>query len=310
MASSKKKVGKTKAKKKPELKAKKTAAAKTKKQSQKKIAKKPAAAASKKQNKSKAAAKPEISWQIWVLVAVAVLAFFAVYSFPPIAQDYAYHNFADNRLCLNIPNFGNVLSNLPFAIFGIMGLIALHKNKLLKREEKFTWQVFFVGAALVAVGSAVYHLSPNNKSLVWDRLPMTVSFMALFTIVIAERINERIGYNFLPFLLALGLGSVLYWDHTESAGMGDLRPYVLVQFLPIAIIPLIFILFKARYTGTCYFLYTLGWYVLAKILEFMDWQIFTMTSGMISGHTLKHLAASMAILSLVQYITNRKPLKK
>ena len=41
---------------------------------------------------------------------------------PPIAQDPTYHQFADQRTLLGIPNFWNVVSNLPFVLVGAMGL--------------------------------------------------------------------------------------------------------------------------------------------------------------------------------------------
>jgi len=41
---------------------------------------------------------------------------------PPIAQDPSYHQFADQRTLLGIPNFWNVVSNLPFVLVGTMGL--------------------------------------------------------------------------------------------------------------------------------------------------------------------------------------------
>jgi hypothetical protein len=41
---------------------------------------------------------------------------------PPIPQDPSYHQFADQRTLLGIPNFWNVVSNLPFVLVGAIGL--------------------------------------------------------------------------------------------------------------------------------------------------------------------------------------------
>src|SRR5215472_12695351 len=52
------------------------------------------------------------------LAAIAVLAMLFV---PPIHQDPAYHHFADQRTLFGIPNFFNVVSNLPFLFVAIWG---------------------------------------------------------------------------------------------------------------------------------------------------------------------------------------------
>src|SRR5271169_2658193 len=134
----------------------------------------------------------------------------------------------------------------------------------------------------VAVGSACYHLCPNNQTLVWDRLPMTVAFMSLLALVIGDRIGARAGRWLLRPLVVLGAGSVLWWRFTEAAGRGDLRLYALVQFLPMLAIPVMLLLFPARYTGTADFGWTLGWYALAKVFELLDRQIFAI-GGVVSG---------------------------
>lgn len=104
--------------------------------------------------------------------------------------------------------------------------------------------VFFVGIFLTGIGSTYYHLNPSNETLFWDRLPMTISFMAFFTIVISEFISKKLGTNLFIPLLTSGIFSLLYWQITESKGVGDLRFYVLVQFLPIILISAILIIYK------------------------------------------------------------------
>ena len=135
---------------------------------------------------------------------------------------------------------------------------------------------------------------------------MTLVFMAFFSTIIAERIHLKLGLTLLPVLLAVGIGSVIYWSVTESAGRGDLRPYALVQFLPVLIIPVILILFKPKYTGVRYLIEVIAWYGLAKIFELFDVWIYAFTHHLISGHTLKHLAAALAVFGLVKYIRYRR----
>lgn len=245
----------------------------------------------------------EYTKSVFLLCALTVVIIGAVFFLPPIAQDLAYHDFADKRAFLGIPNFGDVVGNAPFAIVGILGLalLARIKNSFADRAAYRLWQVFFAGVFLVAFGSGYYHWAPDNHTLVWDRLPMTIAFMSLFSLIIMRHINRRAGlYLFLPLLLT-GIGSVFYWDYTEAQGAGDLRLYALVQFLPMILIPLILWLFPAKESGMRYLLYTLGFYVLAKVLEHFDEGFFTIFGGMVSGHTLKHLAAAAAVACLLPY---------
>ena len=176
------------------------------------------------------------------------------------------------------------------------------------KGERIPWQVFFIGAFLVGFGSGYYHWEPNNQTLVWDRLPMTIAFMSFFSVVIMEHMNEKRGLQLLPILLILGAASAFYWDHTETLGNGDLRPYALVQFLPMMLIPLMFWLLPARYSGLKYLGYGLFWYVLAKVLEHFDRGIFAMTGEVVSGHTLKHISASVGVLMMVLYVKKRRTL--
>jgi hypothetical protein len=230
------------------------------------------------------------SGRIWVLIALSVLAIVGVMMHAPIAQPADYHAFADQRNIRGIPNFWNVISNLPFLIVGLMGTVEIVTRPAL--PLKTLYLTFFAGTCLVAFGSAYYHFAPSNQSLVWDRLPMAVVFMAFFSIIVADRINQRLGRAIFVPLLVLGIGSVVYWYWTEATGQGDLRPYVIAQFLPMVLIPLILLLFPARPSQSRLIWAVLGAYVLAKILELADEQLFALTAA-ISGHALKHVAAAL-----------------
>lgn len=107
-------------------------------------------------------------------------------------------------------------------------------------------------------------------------------------------------------MLVLEIGSVTFWRYTEQQGMGDPRPYALVQFFPMLAIPLIVILFPARYTGVRFLVEALGWYVLAKLFEHFDRTIFELLQETISGYTLKHLASRVAVYALFKYVKCRQ----
>lgn len=233
----------------------------------------------------------------------------------PIPQNPNYHNFADKRALFGVNNFGDVASNIPYLLVGILGMLATFKfrkdrTKFINEIETIPFLIAFFGIFLVGLGSAYYHLNPTNQTLVWDRLPMTIGFMAIFSIIISERINLKAGLWLLPLFLALGVLSIIYWNHTENLGLGDLRPYALVQFFPLLAIPLIIILFPTKYTGTRYLGEVVFWYLVAKLLEHFDGQIFELTNFVISGHTLKHLASALATYGLVRYVKFRKKINQ
>ena len=231
---------------------------------------------------------------ILALVSAAALAALALNG--RIPQDPAYHSFADTRVIAGVGNFGNVLSNLPFLLFGLYGLTRI--GDLAQPASRNAYVALCVGVLLVGFGSSWYHLAPSNASLLWDRLPMTIAFMALFSMLLDERDVLGSGTSTLWPLLVAGVGSVAYWRWTELQGAGDLRPYLLVQFLPILLIPLILLLFSGKYLGSRLLVAALALYVAAKLLEHYDGQIFR-ALGVVSGHTLKHLVAGLAVLCII-----------
>jgi len=192
-------------------------------------------------------------------------------------------------------NAWNVWSNLPFVIVGLAALEWLTRQPVPHRKM---WVVFFIGITLTGFGSAYYHWNPNNDTLVWDRLPMTISFMAFFAALVAERVNERAG-NWLFPLLALGLASVAYWHYTD-----DLRLYALVQFGPMLLIPVIFATRPAKYLRTRDVVIVLGWYVAVKVLERVDGLVYSW-SGVVSGHALKHVAAAATGAWMLRALRNQ-----
>lgn len=243
---------------------------------------------------------------LFALVSIIVVLWTALR--PRFGQDPSYHRFADARLLLGVPNAFDVLSNLAFAAVGIAALLFLGRrpDAFVDRREGLPWIVLFVGVALTSVGSAWYHLAPDNARLVWDRLPMTLGFMGLFAALLAERVSVRMGLALLPALLLAGLTSVVYWHVTETAGRGDLRPYFLVQFYPLLAILLLLAVFPARYTGATNLLVALAFYLAAKVAESYDAAIYGF-GGLVSGHTVKHLLAALGAWWLLRMLRYRAP---
>jgi hypothetical protein len=249
--------------------------------------------------------------RIVLLIVISVVAITGTFLLPPIAQDPNYHILMDHRVIAGIPNFGDVVSNTGFLLVGLLGLWKLFqiredRSRLIDKQEFYPLAVAFTGTVLIFVGSAYYHWAPNNTSLVWDRLPITLAIMGIFSMILAERISVRIGIRFLIPLLVVGVASVAYWHVTEQSGQGDLRFYALVQFLPIVLIPIMLWLFPARYSGARYLVEMISWYAVAKVLEFLDASIWGWVGGWVSGHSLKHLVAAWGIYALVRYLKNRR----
>ncbi|MCH8330183.1 MAG: hypothetical protein IH946_02205 [Bacteroidetes bacterium] len=219
----------------------------------------------------------------------------------PIAQDPSYHEFADQRMFLGIPNFLDVTSNLPFLIIGLAGFVNLLRNTLPGWFKGILITVsLYTGIALTFFGSVWYHLEPTNQSLLWDRLPLTIIFSSFLAFMVFRIIGTKGGYLVYYTLILLGICSVLYWYYTESIGQGDLRPYVFVQFFPLMCIPVMLWFYRKRVEKRNWLFAIFIFYLGAKACEMLDDQIWTL-GQLVSGHTLKHLLASVSAFYLVKW---------
>lgn len=250
---------------------------------------------------------------IFALLALTTLVVCVAFLTPPMPQPTSYHNFADQRSWMGISNFGDVVSNAGFAVFGVWGLWFLVRLtppeagvRFLDSRERWFYVVIFCGFILTAAGSSYYHLSPNNSRLVWDRLPMTLVFMSLVSAMIAERISVSVALWLWPLLVALGIFSVLEWRWSEQAGHGDLRFYGAVQLYAVLVL-LLMLFLRGRYTGTADLGAGVGFYVLAKLFETFDKPLFAL-GHVVSGHTLKHIAAGLAGYWILRMLRRREPL--
>jgi hypothetical protein len=242
---------------------------------------------------------------IGTLVAVAVL--------PPLAQPQEYHRFADQRALLGIPNFLDVASNIAFIAIGAWGLALIRRTRksrstpaFAEPSERHVYVIFFAAVALIGLGSAYYHLAPDNARLVWDRLPLAVASASLLAATVAERISLTAGLRLLPVLLAAGAVSVLYWRWSETYATENVLPYVAMQFYALAAIVLIIALFRSRYTRGTDMLVAAALYAIAKIAEALDHEIYAL-GNMVSGHTLKHLFSAIAIYWILGMLNKRRP---
>ena len=229
------------------------------------------------------------------LVAFTLLAVAAAFLLPAMPQPLDYHHFADERAAFGIGNFLDVVSNVAFLLAGLAGLVVVFSGRACFESpgERWPYAVFFLGVLLTAAGSAYYHLSPDNETLFWDRLPMTIAFMGLLSSQIVDRVSVRAGLALLVPMLLVGMGSVVYWIVTERMGAGNVLPYGILQGYSVVVLLLMATLHRSRYTRANDVYFIFGWYVLAKVLESLDGEILAL-GHVVSGHSLKHVAAAAA----------------
>lgn len=243
---------------------------------------------------------------------ITLAAVIVTFAHSPVVQNLAYNHFADTRPFLGVPNFLDVVSNFPYLVVGLVALDFLRRKSdprfkaaFADPSEAWHYRFFFTGVAFIAFGSAYYHLVPGDNRLVWDRLPMTITFMSWLSATIGERLDRTAGLRLLPILVGLGIYSVVDWHVTELRGSGDLRAYIDVQYLSLLAIPLLSILFPSRYTRSKTVLVVFAIYLVAKTFELLDGQVYAL-GYVVSGHTLKHLTAAVGASLILDMLRERK----
>lgn len=211
---------------------------------------------------------------------------------------------------LGINNCLDVLSNIPFFVVGLWGLVWLlevpGRSEFLDKRECVPYLLFFAGVALTGIGSFWYHLAPTNSRLPWDLLPMTCSFVSVAVALYMERVNVRVGFISLGPLLLLGAASVTYWYFSESYGHGNYKFYLFVQYFSPVIAASILGLFPPRYSGTRYLAVAFILFVAAKLFEIFDFQIYADSRGLVSGHSLKHITAALSCYLILRMLQVRR----
>jgi hypothetical protein len=228
---------------------------------------------------------------------ITIVALLAIAVFgPEVTQPIHQHNFADQRFFGYLPCAADVMSNLPFALWGLAGLMVLQVVKF-KRAIIGLSALFFIGLIVTAFASSWYHLQPNNDGLAIDRLGMTVAFAGLIGLAAADRASLRAGVMLSGLTLALGALSVWVWTMS-----GNVLPWLVLQFGGMA---LILWLATRHPIPSADGALAIRWcvviliYAAAKVLELADHAVYDLTSQFVSGHSLKHIVASFAAWPVV-----------
>ena len=218
----------------------------------------------------------------------------------PIHQPEDYHAFADQSLWASIPHAADVLSNLGFAVVALWGALRLwpQRNHPAVRAAWVGYSVFLIALLFTSIGSAYYHLAPDDWRLVWDRLPIALACAGLLAGVRAQWVPNANVKLEIAALAAFAVASVAWWYGGQRSGGGDLRAYLMLQAAPLVLIPLWQAIYGASRADRLWFGVALVLYVLAKIAEMHDHEMHA-TLGWITGHTIKHILASAAAWVLV-----------
>ena len=238
--------------------------------------------------------------ELRLLLATAGLGLFAL-MLPVLAQDPAYHRFADTRTLLGVPNALDVMSNFGFLVAGLYGLLHVWSDRLhlFSTALKAGVVVTFLGFVATAIGSTAYHLAPADGGLVADRLGMVVAFAGVLGMAAAQRVSARAGFALLASALVLGPCSVIAWST-----LGTLTPYAVMQFGGIALL-LGLLTAPALGPGPNW-----GWlvaaYLAAKVFEGADAFVWNLTGHAVSGHTLKHLVAALPVFAVTMALDVRR----
>lgn len=238
------------------------------------------------------------------LLALAVFA-------PPLAQSASHHAFADGRAFGGIPHAMDVLSNLPFVAWGLAGLACLRRGP--QPQVPTAWgrhaALFFTGLLVTAAGSTWYHLRPDDAGLLIDRLGMVLAFAGLLGLAVGDRISDRAGRAMAGAVLLLGPLAAFIW-----AWSGNVLPWAVVQFGGMLLACLLALRAPVHAGLAVRLGMVVAIYGLAKLFELADHAIFDATGGLVSGHSLKHVAAACAawpVLSAMSAIrvaaVNRRP---
>ncbi len=236
---------------------------------------------------------------------------------PAVAQYANYHAFADQRTLWGLPFAMDVLSNLPFAVLGAWGLVRLRSVQSPRarraRRARLTGfaalvpsdaqrplaQLFFGGLILTALCSCYYHLQPDDLGLAIDRLGMLAAFAGLMGLAAADRISARTGQWIATAVLTLGPVTVGVWAST-----GNLLPWSVLQGGGMLLVLCLALRRPLIGAWGVSLVAVMAWYALAKLLELGDHPILALTQGLVSGHTLKHMAAAMAAWPVMAVMQN------
>ncbi|MBN8827742.1 MAG: hypothetical protein J0H68_03435 [Sphingobacteriia bacterium] len=247
----------------------------------------------------------------YLLISFPIILLLILFFIGQIPQPHGYNNFADKREFFNIPFFLNVISNLTFIIPGAYWFYYFNKykkftyEKFASKAEFSAYSFFFIFLVFTGIGSAYYHTHPNNQSLYFDRLPETLTLMALTYAIYLERVSYKLGDKLIVVVILATITCVAWWELSEAHNSSDLRPIIFIQAFPI-LVPIMLWFYPNKFNETSYLILSLILFVFARIGEVYDKEIFALTDHFISGHSLKHIFGGIAGAFIGFYLNKRE----
>lgn len=223
---------------------------------------------------------------------------------PLVPQAARYHDFADQRVMAGLHNAMDVLSNLPFLIIGLLGywLAVWRAPGVVKASGARLWlTLVFGGLVATAIGSGYYHLAPSDWRVFWDRMGMVPVFAGVLGLAVQSLMPQRAAVIATAMVLLGGPVALWVWLQT-----GQLLPWALLQGGGMLLLGVLAVWQWRKPVAAPHIQWPLAavvaWYVLAKLLELGDATIWAASAQMVAGHGLKHIAAAMALVPLLQTV--------
>lgn len=254
-----------------------------------------------------------------ILATIVLLVLAAQPLLPHLPQSQDYHHFADTRVLWGVSNALDTLSNAPFIIAGVTGIVLIWTGRLPAPTSARGAMSLLTFAGLIAtgIGSAWYHMQvpPDDAGLAVDRYGMVIAFAGILGLAAADKVSERAGWAMGSLVLVAGPFSVWWWTKT-----GTIAPYAVLQFGGMALLVLI-LFWRTKSSATAPGVQPgstlapqpgpnwgmlIGAYAFAKVLEAADTQIWELTAHTVSGHPLKHLVAAFVAAAVIVPLYRRK----
>jgi hypothetical protein len=213
----------------------------------------------------------------------------------PIVLSEATHRYADERVWLGLTSGANVWVNMVMFVAATWGWHAT-RNSRWAVQLRTPWQLFHVCVMTSAVFAGLYHAQPGNALFVLTHISAASGFVMLTLGMLAERVHARFGSRLVCGLVLAGTaltGGAMLLGHSLG-GVLDMRPLLLLEIIPVLVIPAGALSLAGRFTQASDWVVVLTFYAISKLLEANDASVLNAT-GWISGHTLMHVALTGAV---------------
>ena len=231
-----------------------------------------------------------------MLVAMTLATGVGLLAWGPMPIGTSAHAYADARTWLGIPNASNVLVNLPLFWLAVWGWCATRASGW-PSWLRTPWQWFHLFAMATALTSGLYHAAPNDTLFVISHIGQASAFTLLTLGVLAERVDARFGSVACCVMsvvaIALTGGAMAYAVRID--GPIDMRPLMLLEILPVLLIPTGALGLRGSHTEASTWFVVLALYASSKLFDVGDPAIFGLSGGRIGGHALMHLSLSVVV---------------